>query len=129
MPKENKAFDTEGRLLDLAVKVIDITEALPESDVGNYVSSKLVRSATSSAVSYAEAQGAGSRGGFVEKLKDCLKELRGTKIWLMMVERAGLVKSASKLERVMEENEALIAIFAKSVITASQKGEKGRMND
>jgi len=124
MSKENRAFDTEGRLLDFAVSVIDTTESLPETEVGKYISSELVRSATSSAVRYAEAQGAGSRGGFVERLKGCLKELRGSKIWLMMIERAGLVRSASKLERLIEENEALIAIFAKSIKTATQKGEK-----
>jgi four helix bundle protein len=124
MSKESKAFDTEGRLLDFAVSVIDTTESLPETEAGNYISSELIRSATSSAVRYAEAQGAGSRGGFVENLKECLKALRGAKIWLMMIQRASLIKSASKLERVMEENEALIAIFAKSIKTATQKGEK-----
>jgi four helix bundle protein len=125
MSKENKAFDTEGRLLDFAVSVIDTTESLPETEAGNHISSELVRSSTSSAVRYAEAQGAVSRGGFVENLKSCLKELRGTKIWLMMIERANLIKSSSKLERVIEENEALIAIFAKSIKTATQKGERG----
>jgi four helix bundle protein len=111
--------------LDFAVSVIDTTESLPETEAGNYISSELVRSATSSAVRYAEAQGAGSRGGFVENLKGCLKQLRVAKIWLMMIERASLIKSASKLERVIEENEALIAIFAKSIKTATQKGERG----
>ena len=43
---------------------------------------------------------------------------------MLMIERANLVKSLSKLERVIEENEALIAIFAKSIKTAEQKGER-----
>jgi four helix bundle protein len=122
MSKENRAFDTEGRLLDFAVSVIITTESLPGTEAGKHISRELVGSATSSAVRYAQAQGAGSRDGFVDNLKGCLRELRGTKIWLLMIERANLVKSLSKLERVIEENEALIAIFAKSIKTAKQKG-------
>lgn len=121
MTKENRAFDTQGRLLDFAVSVIYTTESLPTTEAGNHIARELVRSATSSAVRYAEAQGAGSRDRFVDRLRGCLRELRGTKIWLLMIERANLVKSLSKLERVIEENETLIAIFAKSVKTATEK--------
>lgn len=123
MQKENRAFDTEGRLLDFAVDVISVTGVLPETKVGSHISEKLIHGVSCSAPVYGEAQGAGSRADFIQKMKICLKALRQTKVWLLMVERAGLVRVPSKLEPVIEENEALIAIFAKSIKTAQHKGD------
>ena len=125
MQKENRTFDTEGRLLDFAVDVINVTGVLPETKVGNHISEKLIHGVTSFAPVYGEAQGAGSRADFINKMKVCLQALRQTKIWLLMIERADLVRVPSKLEPVIDENEALIAIFAKSINTAQQKREKG----
>jgi len=57
-------------------------------------------------------------------MKVCLKELRETKIWLLMIIRAKLVKPASKLEPLIDENDELISIFVSSIKTAKQKDKK-----
>ena len=41
-----------------------------------------------------------------------------------MVVRANLIKPASKLQLLIDENNQLISIFVTSVITAKQKGKK-----
>jgi four helix bundle protein len=62
-----------------------------------------------------------SRSDFVHKMKVCLKELRETRIWLLMIVRYDLIKRASMLESLIHENDELISIFATSIKTAKQK--------
>jgi len=45
---------------------------------------------------YGEAQDAESRADFIHKMKVSLKELRETKIWLLITGKANLIKPASK---------------------------------
>ena len=92
--------------------------------MGNHIGGQLIRCGTSPAPNYGEAQSAESRADFIHKMKICLKELRETRIWLIMVVRANLIKPPSKLQPLIDENNELISIFVTSVITAKQKGKK-----
>jgi len=121
MSKEKKEYDLEGRLIDFAVSIVEVGRALPKTRVGNHIAGQLVRCGTSPAPNYGEAQGAESRSDFIHKMKVCLKELRETRVWLVMIVRAGLVKPASKLDSLIDENNQLISIFVKSIQTARDK--------
>ncbi|MDO9542090.1 MAG: four helix bundle protein [Kiritimatiellia bacterium] len=114
-------FDLEDRLIAFAVRVIRMVDALPMTFVGKHISQQLTRSSTSPAANYGEAQSAESRADFVHKLKIMLKELRETRVWLLLIMRAELIKPVSKLEALIQEASELIAIFVKSVKTASKK--------
>ncbi len=124
MSKESRIFDLEERLIDFAVRIIRIAESLPKTKVGNHITGQLIRCGTSPAPNYGEAQSAESRADFIHKMKICLKELRETRIWLIMIVRTNLVKPASKLEPLIDENNELISIFVTSVNTAKKKGSK-----
>jgi len=124
MSKESRIFDLEERLIDFAIRIIRIAESLPKTKVGNHIAGQLIRCGTSPAPNYGEAQSAESRADFIHKMKVCLKELRETKIWLLMIIRAKLVKPASKLEPLIDENNELISIFVSSIKTAKQKDKK-----
>lgn len=124
MSKGVKTFDLEDRLIDFAVRIIRITEALPKTKVGNHIAGQIIRSGTSPAPNYGEAQGAESRPDFIHKMKVSLKELRETRVWLLMIVRANLIKPASKLELLIDENNQLISIFVKSIDTAKRKSKK-----
>ena len=91
-------FDLEERLIDFAVRIIKLTEALPNTRSGNHIRGQVLRSGTSPAPNYAEAQSAESRSDFVHKIKIALKELRETKVWLRMIGKADLVDPPSKLD-------------------------------
>jgi len=121
MSKEEKEYDLEGRLIDFAVRIIEVGRSLPKTKVGNHIAGQLVRCGTSPAPNYGEAQGAESRSDFIHKMRVCLKELRETRVWLVMIVRAGLVKPASKLDALIDENNQLISIFVKSIQTARDK--------
>jgi four helix bundle protein len=121
MSKQEHKFDLEDRLIDFAVRIIQVAKSLPKTKVGNHISGQLIRCGTSPAPNYGEAQAAESRADFVHKMKISLKELRETKVWLIMIVRANLIKPTSKLESLIDENNQLISIFFTSITTAKKK--------
>jgi len=124
MSKDERTFDLEERLIDFAVRIIRIAGSLPKTKVGNHIAGQLIRCGTSPAPNYGEAQSAESRSDFIHKMKICLKELRETKVWLIMIVRANLIKSKSKLEPLINENDELISIFVTSINTANKNKKK-----
>lgn len=117
----SKRFDLKERLIDFCVRTIRVTESLPNTKTGNHFPSQLLRSGTSPAANYAEAQSAESRCDFIHKIKIVLKELRETEVWLILITRASLIKSEIRLQPLLQECDELIAIFVQSVKTAQQK--------
>ena len=124
MSKDKRQFDLEERLIDFAVRIIRTAESLPKTRAGNHIAGQLIRCGTSPAPNYGEAQSAESRSDFIHKMKVSLKELRETRIWLLMIVKADLIKPMSKLEPLINENNELISIFVTSVKTAKQKEGK-----
>ena len=57
-------------------------------------------------------------------MKISLKELRETRVWLLMIVKAKFVKPVSKFEPLIDENNQLISIFVKSIDTAKQNSNK-----
>ena len=119
MMKERK-FDLQDRLIDYAVRIMKLSEALPESRAGKHVSQQILRSGTSPAPNYGEAQSAESRADFIHKIKIALKELRESEIWLKVIMRAKLIKPAEQLAPLLKETDELISILFKSVETAKK---------
>ena len=124
MLKEDRRFDLEERLVDFAVRVIDMVEELPKSRAGKHIAGQLIQSGTSPAANYGEAQSGESRSDFIHKMQVSLKELRETRIWLLMIRKANLARDTSKLDPLMDETDQLISIFSKSVSTAKKNKTK-----
>ena len=117
---KGRAFDLEARLIAFAVRVIRATESLPKTPTGNHIRNQLLRSGTSPAPNYGEAQSAESRTDFTHKLKIVLKELRETRVWLLMSQQAGLIKPVTALDALVQETNELIAIFVASLKTTAR---------
>ena len=124
MSKESRIFDLEERLIDFAVRVIRLAESLPKIKLGNHIAGQLIRCGTSPAPNYGEAQSAESRSDFIHKMKVSLKELRETRVWLLIIVRVKLIRPTSKLEPLINENNELISIFVTSITTAKEKNKK-----
>lgn len=112
-----RKFDLEDRLIDFALMINNIVEILPHTRLGNHLAGQIIRSGTSSALNYGEAQAAESPNDFIHKLKVILKELRETRVCLKIIIRKPLLPD-SNIEKVLQENNELIAIFLKSIETA-----------
>jgi four helix bundle protein len=121
-----KPLELEERLIDFAVQIVRIAESLPATKAGGHLSGQLVRSGTSPALNYGEAQSAESRTDFVHKLKVVLKELRETSISLKITQRTASADCSNELGPAMRECDELISIFVKSILTAQAGQRKNR---
>lgn len=121
---ENRKFDLEDRLIEFAVMIIRTTESLNNTKAGNHIAGQLVRSGTSPALQYGEAQSAESRNDFIHKLKILLKELRESLVALKIIKRVPLTTKLDLLEKALVECNELIAIFVKSIETARKNNDK-----
>lgn len=115
-----RKYDLEERLIDFVLKIDEIIEQLPNTRLANHIAGQLVRSGTSPALNYGEAQSAESQKDFVHKMQVILKELRETRVCLKIIIKKPLLENHIVVP-VLVENEELIAIFAKSVKTAKSK--------
>ncbi len=112
--------DLEDRLINFAVLIVQIVEEIPGTRSASHLSGQLLRSGTSPALHYGEAQGGESRRDFIHKLKIALKELRETLVCLRIIERSRQFASRELIERAIKENNELVAIFVKSAETAQR---------
>jgi four helix bundle protein len=122
--KARRTYDLEERLLQFSTRIIKLVEELPNTRTGNHVANQLLGSGTSPYANHAEAQAAESRNDFIHKLRICLKELRETKRWIMLIQRAALLNQAEKANDALLECEELIKIFVKSIRTAESRRKK-----
>ena len=114
MSEKSKKYDLEERLLEFALRIIVVVEKVPDNKICNHLGGQLLRSGTSPALNYGEAQAAESRKDFIHKFKVILKELRETVICLTIFHRMSLLLDTT----LIAENRELIAIFMKSINTA-----------
>ena len=114
-------YDLEDRLIQFAVDIIIVCGKLEGNYVSQHLSKQLIRSATSAALNYGEAQSAESSRDFLHKMKLCLKELRESLVNLKIQKGAELVGDIGKLNKLLEENNQLIAIFIASIKTSKNK--------
>ncbi len=120
MPIGSDKYDLEERLIDFAVRIIKLSESLPKTVIGKHIAGQLIRSGTSPAPNYGEAQSAESRADFIHKMRIALKELRESRVWLLIIMKANLITPVSKLDPLLDENNQLISIFVTSVGTAKK---------
>lgn len=116
----NRTYDLENRLINFAVRIIGIAEKIQKSFVGKHLSYQLIKSGTSPALNYGEAQSAESMKDFIHKMKICLKELRETSISLKIIDRLKNLINPLDLPDTISKNEELISIFVKSIETANR---------
>lgn len=117
---QNRKYDLEERLVDYTCRMIDVVEALPATRAGNYISGQLVRSCHSPAFNYGEAQGAESPKDFIHKMGIILKELKECRIALKIILKKEMIKPIKKLDGVYAETQELVAVIAKSIVTAKR---------
>jgi four helix bundle protein len=112
-----KGDDLFERLLDFAVRVLRVAQALPRNVAGKHVGGQMVRCGTGGGSNYEEARGAESRADFIHKLAVSWKEVRETAFWLRLCHRAQMIKP-NRLVPLIQEADELKAILSKSLATA-----------
>ena len=115
--KDDKAERLAERLLDFAIRIGRVADALPDTRSGRQIAGQLVRCGTSPAPNYEEACAAESRADFVHKMRICLKELRESRCWLRMIAKGELLPDV-QVGPLTEEANELCNIFGQSIVTA-----------
>lgn len=115
--------EIEERLIDFAANVILFTDTINKNFAGNHLSGQIIRSSTSPALNYGEAQSAESSKDFIHKMGICLKELRETFNCLRIIERAKLTQNSENLQTLKKEVNELISIFVASIKTAKRNAK------
>ena len=117
--RREASYDLEERLLEYAVRIIRLVDALPATKAGRHVADQLLRCGTSPLANHGELQGAESRKDFIHKLGICLKEIREAQRWLRLIHEVPLLPPA-KIQPLLAETDALIRIFVASLRTAEK---------
>ena len=115
-----KPYDLENRLILFAVDILKLVESFPSNDVGRYYRSQMIRSGSSSALNYGEAQAAESRRDFAHKMQVVLKELRETQIALKILALRGM-GDMQEMKALQNESGQLVAICTTIVSKVKQK--------
>jgi len=113
--------ELEDRLIVFAIDIIRLSDGIKPSIAGNNLSGQIVRSSSSTALNYGEAQSGESPKDFVHKLGICLKEIRETFINLRIIDGAKLHVDQQLLNNLKTESNELISIFVKSIETSKRK--------
>ena len=111
----------ENRLIDFSVAINDLVLGLNKSLLAYNLSKQIIRSSTSAALNFGEAQSAESRNDFIHKNSIVLKELRETEICLKIILRSYITNNKSGAEKLIVECRQLTAIFQKTINTLKSK--------
>lgn len=110
--------DIENRLIDFSVEISECVTKLRKHPTVTHLKDQIIRSSTSAALNYGEAQSAASRKDFINKINVIMKELRETQINLGIIHRHEMFSKDQKIKELMNENDQLLAIFYKTLQTA-----------
>lgn len=88
-----------------------------------HLSTQIIRSSTSAALNYGEAQAAESKKDFIHKTSLVLKELKEKKVSLKLLEASVRAEYITAFTTNLEECDQLIAIFYKTVHSARQNNK------
>ena len=116
----DRKFDLNERLIDFAVKIIELYSTITKSAAGTYLCDHMMRAGISPSHHYGEAQGAESRKDFIHKLGILIKELRESLNAMKVIKKANLCNSNLLLDDTIKECIELISIFNKSIDTAKK---------
>ena len=114
-------IELENRLIDFSVAVNNLVLGFNKSLLAYNLSKQIIRSSTSAALNFGEAQSAESRNDFIHKNSIVLKELRETEICLKIILRSHTSDNIIGTEKLIVECRQLTAIFQKTINTLKSR--------
>lgn len=114
------AEELKKRLKVFALRIIKLSESLPNNRTGNILGNQILRSGTSPGANYRSACLGKSDKDFLNKLKMVEEELDETMYWMELIVESGLIKE-DLLKDLMTENHELLKIIVSSITTMKKK--------
>ena len=114
------AIELKKRLQTFALRIIKLTESLPNNITGETLGNQIIRSGTSPGANYRSACLGKSDKDFLNKLKMVEEELDETLYWLELIIQSELIKE-NLLKDLINENNELLKIIVSSITTMKKK--------
>jgi four helix bundle protein len=114
--------ELKDRTKKFALRVIKLSDALPNNALGYIIQKQILRSGTSVAANYRATLRSRSDPEFISKLNVVIEECDETSFWLELIMDSQLLKK-DKVESLYKEADELVSIFC-----SSQKTMKGKLN-
>ena len=116
------------RLLSFGQRNLKLVILLPKTIYNIEYGKQSIRSSASPGANYIEAIEAMSRKDFIHRLKICLKEVKETVHWLLLIKSANPENNEVQKEsdNLISEAHELIRILAASILTAGKNREVKR---
>ena len=111
------AEELKARSKRFAIRIVRLSQALPNAREAWIIGEQVLRSGTSVAANYRAACRARSKSEFIAKIGVVVEEIDETIFWLELLVETGIVSKRRRNELVPGANE-LMAIFAASQHTA-----------
>jgi len=114
------AIELKKRLQSFALRIIKLTESLPNTVTGRTIGNHIIRSGTSPGANYRAACLGKSDKDFLNKLKMVEEELDETLYWMELIVQSDLIKENLLSDLIVENNE-LLKIIVSSITTMKKK--------
>ena len=112
--------ELKNRLKMFALRIIKLSESLPDTNTANTLGRQILRSGTSPGANYRSACLGKSDKDFLNKLKMVEEELDETLYWLELIIYSELIKE-DLLKDLVKENNELLKIIVSSITTMKKK--------
>jgi four helix bundle protein len=112
--------EMKQRTKKFALRILDLSDALPNTRSGNVVAGQIIRSGTSVAANYRALCRAKSRADFINKTSIVEEEADESCFWLELLIERGLL-AARRVQPLLNEANELTAIFVASRKTAAAR--------
>ena len=119
-----RTYDLADRLVRFSVMISQMTDSIADTREGANIKNQLIRSSSSSALNYGEAQVAESKADFIHKMGICLKELKETRVAIKLISDRTAVNKHKLIQECESECSELVAIFVSSIQTAKKNMRK-----
>lgn len=111
------AEELKRRSKEFAIRVVKLSQVLPNSREAWVLGKQVLRSGTAVAANYRAARRARSKAEFIAKIGVVVEEVDETVFWLELLVETNIVPK-ERMVALLEEAQELLAIFAASQRTA-----------
>ena len=115
------------RTKQLALRVIQLVEALPKNQTATVVGRQLVRSATSIGANYRAACRGRSTADVIAKLRIVEEEADESAYWMELLIESGLLHAA-QVSELLQETDEIIAMTVASIRTLQKRDSSSPFN-
>lgn len=106
-----------GRTKAFALRIIRLSEAIPDSGVGRVIKGQLLRCGTSVGANYRAAKRAKSTADFISKMGTVEEEADESMYWMELIVEAGLMNQ-NLVSELYQEADEILSMAVASIKTA-----------